>query len=98
MRFHMEDDSLTVIFEGGEQFWALKRRLVVPKADISHAEWLEGELLPRHELGWHAGGTGIPGVLYAGRFEGRDGLNFVYLQHPTRGVGGVKLRHVLTLE
>jgi hypothetical protein len=98
MRFHMEDDSLAVIFEGAEQFWALKRRLVISKMDIAHAEWVEGELLPRHELGWRVGGTGLPGVLYAGRFAGSSGLNFVYLQHPMREAGGVKLHHVLTLE
>jgi hypothetical protein len=94
----MEDTALKIVFEGAEQLWALKRQLRIEKVDIVRADWEEVEVLPRHELGWRVGGTGLPGILFAGRFAGSDGLNFVYLRHPLRGTGGYQLNHVLTLE
>lgn len=98
MKFLIEDDALTITFEGVEQLWALKHRLVVPKVNISLAIWQEGVVIPRSELGLRIGGTAIPGLLYAGRFVGSSGANFVYLQRARQQGLAVKVRHVLTLE
>jgi hypothetical protein len=72
--------------------------LKVDKLDIARAVWQEGIVMPRRELGLRIGGAGLPGLLYAGRFAGNEGLNFVYLQRPQREHDGVKLANVLTLE
>ena len=98
MRFHIEDDSLTIIFQGAEQLWAIKRKLVLPKPSVTNVIWQEGVQLPRTELGWRIGGSAIPGVLFAGRFVGREGRNFVYLLHPQGWVRQVRVKHVLTIE
>jgi hypothetical protein len=97
MKFVIDDDILTIKFEGLEQVWAFKRRLIVPRIKIERAVWQPGVVLPRGELGLRVGGTGLPSVLYAGRFAGRDGLNFVYLKRPQYD-HGVKLANALTLE
>jgi len=105
----MEDDSLTIIFEGAERFWAIKRKLVVPKTDIVRAIWEEQVAIPRAELGWRIGGANLPGILAAGRFWGTGGKNFVYLNHPSTEHGGmwqlpvnrgatISFQHVLELE
>ena len=98
MKFHLEDDSLTIIFEGVEQLWAFRRKLTIPKLDITHAVWQEGVSIPRRELGWRIGGTALPGILFAGRFMGFEGRNFVYLQRPRGMFGDVQVAHALTLE
>lgn len=98
MKFLIQDDMLTITFQGVEQFWALKRRLVVSRADITKATWQEDVQLPRTELGWRIGGTGFPGVLFAGRFAGSEGRNFVYLLRPLGWLMTVRVKHVLTLE
>jgi hypothetical protein len=97
MKFHLEDDSLTITFEGAEQFWALKRKLIVPKASIKHVDWSESFAMHRRELGWRIG-TSIPGWLFAGRFISKQGENFVYLQQPKGLLGDIEARHVLTVD
>lgn len=98
MQFLLEDDTLTVFFEDMEQVWALKRKLVIPKINITNVLWQEGVQLPRTELGWRLGGTGLPGVLFAGRFVGHEGKNFVYLLRPQGWAKAVRVRQVLTIE
>ena len=98
MKFRIEDDVLSIIFEGGEQFWAIKRRIVLPKVNIANVTWQEGAQIPRKELGWRIGGTAVPRFLLAGRFAGGQGKNFVYLQKPLGYFGHIQVKHVLTFE
>ena len=109
MLFRIDDDILTIRFQGFEQFWAVKRKLVLSKTDIVRATWEEQVAIPRSELGWRFGGSNLPGVLVAGRFWGESGKNFVYLNKPSTDNGGmwqlpvnrnavVSFQHVLELE
>jgi len=82
MKFMPNDDSLTIEFQGGEMLLALKRRLVIPRENIVDLKWLpeydyQGMLL-------RIGGTGMPKVLYAGRFfdvRTKERL-FLYVRRP----------------
>jgi len=98
MQFIIKDDTLTISLEGAEQFWALKRKLVVPKVNIVRATWQEDAVIPRRELGWRFPGSFLPGLLLAGRFIGRRGSNFVYILRPQGLFGDIKINHLLTLE
>ena len=98
MKFRIDDDTLTVIFQGSEQFWALKRQLEIPKVNIVRARWQQAATIPRRELGWRIGGSALPGLLFAGRFVGSQGMNFIYVQRPHGLFGDIKFQHVLTME
>ena len=98
MRFIIEDDTLTIKFQGMEQFWALRRQIVVPKVNIVRAKWQENAVVSRRELGWRFPGSALPGLLFAGRFIGSKGSNFVYVLRPQGLFGDIKIKHLLTLE
>lgn len=98
MTFHIADDTLSILFEGSEQLWAIKRQLVVPKAKIERAVWQPVLAIPRAELGLRIGGAAIPGGLFAGRFWGMQGKNFVYLQHTKGFMKEVDVQNVLQLD
>ncbi len=98
MKFHIENDTLTITLEGVERFWAIRHKLVVPKLSIERATWDESTNIPRKELGWRIGGTAIPGILLAGRFLGSEGRNFVYLEHARGFLRAIQVEHVLMLE
>jgi hypothetical protein len=98
MKFRIDNDTLTIMFQGTEQFWALKHKMVVPKVNIVRAQWQQATTVPRRELGWRFGGTALPGLLFAGRFMGSQSTNFVYVQRPQGLFGDLTFQHVLTLE
>jgi hypothetical protein len=83
VKFLAEDDGLTITFEGAEMFWALKRRLVVPRTQITDLSWHLEYVLPQRIL--RLAGTDIPRILWAGRFIGGGKRFFLYVQRP-RGV------------
>jgi hypothetical protein len=80
MKFVAEDDSLTITFEGMEIFWALKRKLVVPRSQIIDLAWEAQYVLPQRMLRW--AGTDLPSVLWAGRFVGGGKRAVLYVQRP----------------
>lgn len=81
MKFLAEDDRLTITFEGMEMFWALKRRLVIPRSQITYLHWQAQQQLPQRML--RLIGTDVPGILWAGRFIGGGNRYFLYVQRPT---------------
>jgi hypothetical protein len=97
MNFHIEDDTLTVTLDSGEAFWALKRKLVVPKVNIERITWKEQFITTRRQLGFRVG-TLLPGRLFAGRYYAHDGANFLYLIRPQGLFGDIKANHVLVVE
>jgi hypothetical protein len=86
MKFITEDDTLTIKLEGIEVFFGLKRRLVLPRANITNVEWQPAFIFTGRL--WRMGGSGIPGVLYAGRFRAAGDNYYLYMQQPA-GVGWV---------
>lgn len=97
MLFNVEDDSLTIELQGGEQFWALKRKLVVPRSSITGIKWHQTLIIPRREVGFRFG-TAIPGGLWAGHYYARGSKNFLYVNR-TRGLlGDITMAHVLVFD
>jgi hypothetical protein len=80
MKLELSDDALTIAFEGWERVWALRRRLIIPRAKLVHAEW-HGEPFEVH-AGLRLAGTALPGVLAAGTFFGQGMKQFLYLRRP----------------
>lgn len=97
MQFHVEDDTLTITLEGGEQFWAIKRQLVVRRSTITGLQWHEKLVLPRREIGFRFG-TAIPGGLWAGRYYARGSKNFLYALHTLGLLGDITMAHVLVFQ
>jgi len=97
MKFNIDDDILTIQLQGAEQVWAIKRQVVVRRANIVLAQWHEVLAVPRGELGWRFG-TAIPGGLWAGRFTARGAHNFLYVQRTSGIFGTIGMNHVLVLD
>jgi hypothetical protein len=95
MKLHLSDDALTIALEGWERVWAVRRRVVIPRAKIVHAEW-HPEPFDVH-AGLRLAGTSVPGVLAAGTFYGQGMKQFLYLRRP-QGWGGRSATNVLVLD
>lgn len=80
MKLDLSEDALTVTLEGWERLWALRRRLIIPRGKIVHAEW-HGEPFEIH-AGLRLAGTAVPGVLAAGTFYGQGMKQFLYVRRP----------------
>lgn len=80
MNFIAEDDRLIVEFAGAEKFWAVKRRLVIPRHNIVDLQWQPNYTLERPL--WRLAGSDIPSILWAGRFYGGGQRYFLYVNSP----------------
>lgn len=84
MKFHLEDDTLTIALDGWEQVWALKRKIVVPLVCMTAVEWHSEGVYQADGRVIRAGGSSWPGALYAGHFyEPRaKRWHFMYVKRP----------------
>lgn len=99
MKFLAEEAALTITFEGWEVFWALKRKLVIPREQIAELSWQTEYVLPQRML--RVIGTDAPGILWAGRFVGGGKRAFLYIKRPaglTWGRNLQPMREVLVVE
>jgi hypothetical protein len=80
MKLETSEDTLTIALEGWERVWALRRRVIVPRARIVHAEWHSEPFQIHASL--RLAGTGFPGVIAAGTFYGQGMKQFLYLRRP----------------
>ena len=98
MQFAAESDQLTIKLTGWEVFWGLQRKLLVPRESIVSVEWFPDFTF--EERIWRVGGTGIPGVLYAGHFRGGGERYYLYLHEP-HGVawvtGAIEAKNTLVI-
>jgi hypothetical protein len=83
MKLALNEDALAVTLEGWERLWAMRRRLIIPRGKIVHAEW-HGEPFEIH-AGLRLAGTAFPGVLAAGTFYGQGMKQFLYVRRPQVG-------------
>lgn len=99
MMFLAEDDRLVITMEGWEIVWALRRRLIIPKSSIQTVQWTPQLSYPGRLL--RIGGTGWPGVLYAGNWRGNGMWHFLYLRQPHgwgwSRTGAITAANVLTI-
>ena len=80
MKFHLDDDQLTIELEGFESLWAFRRSLILPRANITRVAW-HSDPTPL-DLLLRTGGTSLPGVLLAGNFRGQGMKQFLYVWRP----------------
>src|SRR5262249_44542710 len=80
MKLELSEDALTIVLEGWERLWALRRRLIIPRAKVVHAEW-RGEPFTIH-AGLRLAGTAGPWVLAGGTFFGQGPKQCLYLRRP----------------
>jgi len=95
MKFELSTDALAVALQGWERVWALRRRLIIPRGKIVHAEWRAGPFEIHASL--RLAGTGLPGVLTAGTFYGQGMKQFLYLRRP-QGWRRATVANVLVLD
>jgi hypothetical protein len=81
MKFLAEDDRLIITLEGWEVVWSLRRTLVIPRTAIVSLAWTP-EFTYTGERFFRLGGTGAPGMLYAGNFRGGSGWYFLFVRRP----------------
>lgn len=82
MKFIAEEDALTIKLQGMEMVFSLKRRLVLPRANMVELLWTPEYNF--HDLLLRLAGTGVPRVMYAGHFRDVDTKEnvFLYLRLP----------------
>jgi hypothetical protein len=80
MQLQLSADALTVALEGWERVWALRRRLIIARANIVRAEWHPEPFEIKVWL--RLAGTGVPGVVMAGTFLGQGMKQFLYIRRP----------------
>jgi hypothetical protein len=95
MKLELSEDELSIVLEGWERLLAMRRRLIIPRGKIVHAEW-HGEPLEIH-AGLRLAGTAFPGVLAAGTFYGQGMKQFLYLRRP-KGWRRATVANVLVLD
>ena len=83
----IEGQHLKVAISGWDAFWALKRSLTVPLANVVSAS-----VEPvSNKMGFKVAGTGIPGGIKAGWFRAK-GQNEFWLAHKRTEALEIKLR------
>ncbi|MBP9738433.1 hypothetical protein KBD20_01965 [Candidatus Saccharibacteria bacterium] len=80
MKIHLTEDALSVVLEGKEKIWAVKKQLTVAADTISNVEWMTGTVNRSRLNGWRAPGTGVPKMFYAGSIYRKAGWEFWYLK------------------
>lgn len=81
MKFITEPDRLIIQLEGLERIWALKSRLVIPKAAISAVNFIPQEPALSDFAGYlRIPGTAWPGVFMAGTYRRRHHREFWYVR------------------
>ena len=74
VKISVEEENLVVELHGLERCLAFRRGLHVPLSHVSGAR-MAGEI-PRKDIGVKLVGAGIPGIIRAGTYAGKEGLVF----------------------
>lgn len=67
-------DELFVNVQGLHKLLAFKGSLTIPLNHISAVE--RAPEIPRQDIGWKLIGSGIPGLIRAGTYQGKEGMAF----------------------
>lgn len=98
MKIIAEGEALTIKLEGFEAVASLRRKIVIPRQHITNLTWQPVFTTNQREI--RLGGTGLPGLLYAGNWWGKGGWYFLYLHRPQGHplAGGLSAQNVLSLD
>ncbi len=97
MHIVTDGSALTVTFDGLEPLWVLKNKLVIPREQIAEMIWHDDIVIPLRDVLWRMGGTAT-GTLFAGRFFGRSGKNFLYIRRARGWFGPIRAQQVLEMQ
>ncbi|MEK7152339.1 MAG: hypothetical protein AAB834_00175 [Patescibacteria group bacterium] len=93
MKFITEANQLTIILEGFEQLWALKRRIQVPHFAISEVDYLSQQPSLQDYRGYlRFPGTALPWRFLAGSYVHKGEREFWYVRMKQPGVLIVTLK------
>lgn len=80
MKINLNSELLSIVLEGKEKVWAVKKQVDIVADSITNVEWVTGTVNKARLNGWRAPGTGIPRKFYAGSIFKRAGWEFWYLK------------------
>lgn len=80
MKINLTNELLSVVLEGKEKVWALKKQVDIEASSITNVEWVTGTVNKARLNGWRAPGTGVPRTFYAGSIYKKAGWEFWYLK------------------
>jgi hypothetical protein len=80
MKINLTNELLSVVLEGKEKVWALKKIVNIEASSITNVEWVTGTVNKARLNGWRAPGTGVPRTFYAGSIYKKAGWEFWYLK------------------
>lgn len=80
MKVKLAKEAVTVLLEGREQVWALKKQVTLHAEHITNVEWMSGKVNRSRLGGFRAPGTGVPKMFYAGSIYRTAGWEFWYLK------------------
>jgi len=93
MRFITDANTFTVVLDGWEKVWALKSRVVVPRAAISDLAYVPARPVLQDFRGYfRVPGTAIPWRFLAGTFWRKGDREFWYMRMRHEGVLTVELK------
>jgi hypothetical protein len=87
MRFIEQANQLTIVLEGFEQVWALKRRIQIPHFAIQEVDFIAQQPVMKDLWGyWRVPGTSLPWRFMAGSYLRKGEREFWYLRMQQAGV------------
>ena len=93
MRFITQSAQLCIRLEGWERLWALKREVVVRRADIVDIDFLARRPIMQDFAGYfRIPGTSIPWRFLAGTFIRKGDREFWYVRMQYEGVMTIELK------
>lgn len=85
MKINLTNDMLSVVLEGKEKVWAVKKHVNIEASSITNVEWVTGTVNKARLNGLRAPGTGVPRRFYAGSIYKKSGWEFWYLNAKVPG-------------
>jgi hypothetical protein len=93
MRFIEQANQLTIVLEGFEQLWALKRRIQIPHFAIQEVDFIAQQpVMKDFEGRWRMPGTALPGHFRAGSYRHNGERQFWFLRMHQAGVLTITLK------
>lgn len=81
MKIIPSPENLTIQLQGLERFFALRSKITIPREKIVRMQF-HGTFENHGRTLLRVGGTGAPGLLYAGNFRSEGLPFFLYVQRP----------------
>lgn len=94
MKVFGAQNDLIITLEGAERFWAVKSKIILPRASIADIEY-DPARPPKKMLAlqfFKLPGSVLPGIMFAGTFVKRGERDFWYIRMRYDGVISIKTK------